>query len=88
VTVMPSGRGSLGSTSEPACAPTSLPLAGSACSRDAIVSLLTKTLTHLTEVTENVTECYLWVTLHSFGAILWSVELSMVFSGYDDLSML
>ena len=36
----------------------------------------------------NVTECYIQVTLHSFDGILRSGKISMVFSGYGDLSML
>jgi len=45
-------------------------------------------LTEATAFAPNVMECYIQVTLHSFDGILRSGKISMVFSGYGDLSML
>jgi hypothetical protein len=35
-----------------------------------------------------MTECYFQLTDQYFNGILWSDDLSMVFFGFDDLSML
>jgi alpha-glucosidase (family GH31 glycosyl hydrolase) len=45
-------------------------------------------LTEATALAPNLTECYFQVTLYSFDGILWSGKVLIVFSGYDDLSML
>ena len=45
-------------------------------------------LTEAMAFAPNVTECYIQVTLHSFDGILRSGKISMVFSGYGDLSIL